>query len=185
MFIFQQLVILRVVATNISVAALKSNAKNIEVEKYIQPLYTEIITGHVNSLGAVWRHFYIIYPHGAQSASGELIWNLVKVSLGWRIYPRSARETFLGIFRGKIRSPVKNQQSVNCLVHRTRCPVTTGRQDPMSCDAGRQDPMSCDAGRHDPMSCDTGRQDPMSCDAGRQGPMSCGAGRQDPMSCDA
>ena len=24
--------------------------------------YTEIITGHVNSLGAVWRHFYI-YPH--------------------------------------------------------------------------------------------------------------------------
>ena len=47
-----------------------------------------------STCNALWRHFYIIYPHGAWSASGELIGNLVKVPLGWRIYPRSARETF-------------------------------------------------------------------------------------------
>ena len=57
-----------------------------------QSFYTEIITGHVNSLGAGWRYFYI-YPHSAHSASGELIGNLVKFSLGWR--PLGAYETFL------------------------------------------------------------------------------------------
>ena len=45
------------------------------------------------------------YLHGARSASGELIGNLAKVSLGY----------------GKIRSR-KNEQ--NCSVHRTLCPVT-------------------------------------------------------------
>ena len=55
----------------------------------VQSFYNEIITGHVNSLGAMWCHFYIhiyifIYPHGVRSGSGELIRNLVKVSLGWR-----------------------------------------------------------------------------------------------------
>ena len=29
------------------------------------------------------RVYIYIYPHGARSASGELIGNLVKVSLGW------------------------------------------------------------------------------------------------------
>ena len=62
-------------------------------------------------------HFYIIYPHGALSASGELIGNPVKVSLGCaalyiyvyiHIYPRAVHETFLVIFGGKIRSCKKS-----------------------------------------------------------------------------
>ena len=34
-----------------------------------QSFYTEIITSHVNSLGTVWRYFYI-YPPRAQGAFG-------------------------------------------------------------------------------------------------------------------
>ena len=48
--------------------------------------YTEIITGHVNSLGAVWRHFYIY------------------INIHIYIYPHGARDTALVIFGGKIRS---------------------------------------------------------------------------------
>ena len=67
--------------------------------------------------------YIYINPHGARSAYGELIGNLIKVSLGWHgatyiyiyiyIFPC---DTVLVIFGGKIVSCKKSAGPVNCSV---------------------------------------------------------------------
>ena len=63
---------------------------------------------------------------GAQSASGELIGNLVSISrlalrgaTHARTHTRGGRDTILVIFGGKLRSCEKSAGPVNCSIHRT------------------------------------------------------------------